>query len=482
MLRRKYIFIVCVVLGVLIFIANSTSPYSNPTLIDSPFSTSVTNKREITLQQTHEVSFTKNIFIDTFAKGNKNLRFIVFILFPERPVKGNEAEIIKTIHKQSFDPQKPYIISGSHFADMYARNPGIFYNAVLDNRIALDKEDWTNRQRSYLESIALHLELLKQSKQEYTTFIPVAGSVYTAENVYTQPSDSLFGLLFALSALQNEHFIHELYPSPHRPLYPLQTQHAAMQLVKNHKTDLSRVVNNYYEYVIDSQTGLVKKDITLSSARDGIKRESSFYDNVIVWATLKYAKDLGILDKQINFDAWKTKIETAFWSETEGLFIDDLSKESQQKKLFSADAFIVLGSGFFNMHNTEDKRKLIKLIVYVNTHHLNEPFPLHYASSDQPDRLYGPVKAFAPSYMGKTIWSHWGIEYIKALILLSPQDPHYKKEAEKYLEMYKKNIEKYGGYPELYDANGTIYQTPFYKSVLLTSWVVNYEQAKMLLE
>ena len=74
------------------------------------------------------------------------------------------------------------------------------------------------------------------------------------------------------------------------------------------------------------------------------------------------------------------------------------------------------------------------------------------------------------------------MEYIKTLILLSKDNPQYLVDAKNGLDAYAKNIVKFGGYPELYDLRGNMYQTVFYKSLLHTGWVVNYEEAKMMLE
>lgn len=482
MLKKIVYFILpfLLIIAVLLVLANATNPYSSPTLIESPYITNVNKGEQIDLFKVKQATYSKNIFVDGFANLNKNVRFVYFLFFPEKAVQGDEKMIIRSIHARSFDPQRPYIISGSHFADIYIRNLGIFYNAVLDNRFALDKTDWENRQRIYLQGLALNIELHTLAGRSYTTWVPVTGTTYTSANVYTEPSDSLFGVLYGLKASTDDNFISGIYDSNARPLYPLQTKGAANDLLKTYRKGMNPIIINYYLSVIDPQTGLVRKEITLSSARDGIRRQSSFYDNVIVWATMKYASDLGIIDKKIDFGVWKKKIITAFWDE-EGLFLDDLSQESRQEKLFSGDAFIVIGSGFFDLTNAADKERLAKMVVYVQKNNLDSPFPLRYARQDQPDRLYDAVKYFAPSYMGETIWSHWGMEYIKALILLSSDKPSYKELAKKHLDAYKAKMEQYGGYPELYDKDGNIYKTMFYTSVLQTSWVVNYEQARMMI-
>ncbi len=484
-MKKRSIFIVLgifLLFVLFVLLGQLTNPYSAITLINSPFHTSVDNNGEIILQQTAPVHFTNNFFAKKFASINQSSRFVFSTLFREQPFSGNEEEIIAKIHTQSFNSTKPYVISGTHFSDIYVRNLGVQYNAVLDNRIATDKTDWLNRQEAMLQGVALNLELLKQSGKEYTTFMPLPNNYYAATNVYTDPSDSLFGVLYALTALRDENFIHKLFPADIKQSYPLQTKQAADMLLQKYKPFLQKAVTDYQNQIVDPKTGLIRKDITLASARDGIKRQSSFYDNVILWGTVNIAQNLGILEKKQDMQAWKEKIINTFWDEKDGLFLDDLSTASQNEKRFSGDSFIVTGSSFFDLKNSQDRTKLRRMIVYVEKNKFDQPFPLKYAEKDHPENLYWPVKTFAPSYMGETIWSNWGIEYIKALILLSPEDKTLLQTANKHLMSYKNNIERTGGYPELYDTSGNMYNTLLYHSILHTSWVVDYEEAKMLLQ
>ena len=117
----------------------------------------------------------------------------------------------------------------------------------------------------------------------------------------------------------------------------------------------------------------------------------------------------------------------------------------------------------------------INLIDAFKKNKFDVPLPLHYSKFDIPEKLYRPVRHLAPSYMGTSIWSHWGMEYIKTLIYLGQFT-----DAKKHLDSYKKNIETYGGYPELYDKKGHLLHTRLYRGVLHNGWVINYEQTKML--
>ncbi|HUD43926.1 MAG TPA: hypothetical protein VMR41_00075 [Patescibacteria group bacterium] len=46
--------------------------------------------------------------------------------------------------------------------------------------------------------------------------------------------------------------------------------------------------------MLNRKQKLVKADLLLASARDGIKRQSAFYDNVIAWSTLNFANKLNL--------------------------------------------------------------------------------------------------------------------------------------------------------------------------------------------
>jgi hypothetical protein len=396
----------------------------------------------------------------------------------EKKLTGSETEIIEQIHKNRFNTHEPYVITGGHFYQLFVRNLGVFYNALLDPRIPTTDKDWMDREIIALKTVALDLEIFSQAGKDFTTIIPVRKNILTCFNFYTRPSDSLFAILYTLLALTDENFICTLFPIRNALVKKLHTIAAGKELLEKYSSSLKSLINNYVTEIIDPETDLIKKDLLLASARDGIKRESSFYDNVIAWATVRVAKKLNLYEiSEKQLFVWREKIMQAFWDEKNGIFLDDLSEESQKKKLFSADSFIIISTGFFDLKNTTDMKRLKIITAYVQKNKLDDPFPIHYSTIDQMKKLYRPVRHFAPTYMGTSIWSHWGIEYIKALI--------YTKQgglAKKHLERYRENIEKYGGYPEVYDSKGNPLKSRLYHTVLHNGWVINYEQTKLILQ
>lgn len=428
-------------------------------------------------------------------------RFVYSFTHPEQPLGHNEPEIISQIHSIRFIPHNTFLITGGHFADLFVRNMGTFYNAILDPRIPSTQEDWHNRQSICYRTIKLALEVFTREATDSTTISHLWGNEYTTSNIYARASDSLYAILYGLKMLTDINTIPTCYPiilssraqrgdrgessdtsnQPtvfHNPHLNMLAQ--AQNLITQYKFSLSHLITQYLTEILDPHTHLVRSDLHLSSARDGIKRQSSFYDNVIAWATVNLALQLKIPLEDIHLHLetqkqWQQQIINTYWNPQTGIFHDDIETTS-----FSADQLVVLTIQFLNYQKKEDAAKLHSIIAYIQQHHLDQPFPLHYSDQHVPQKLHWPVRYFAPHYMTHSIWSHWGIEYIKLLILLSPDNPKYRGQAKKHLDSYKRNIETYGGYPECYDLHGKPLKEGLYRTVLHTSWVVNYEQAKML--
>ncbi len=456
-----------VILMVFVLYVKLVDPYSPITIIKSPFSTILTNE-EIKLTKNYDPVFVYNPFSKLITYLMMGVKIPSFAFFPEEKLLGNNHQIIEQIHKERFDPSRPYIITGGHFSELYIRNLGIFYASLLNSCTALSVKDWENRQRIALQTIALDLEHFKTTKEENTTIIPLGGKYFTSININIKPSDSLHAVLFTLDKFIN----------PVDDCYKGQAKNEAIKLLNENKKDLNRLVINYKNSIIDKKTGLIRKDICLSSARDGVKRESSFYDNVIAWKTFYLANKLGIasFSKEYLIE-FKKRIIDNFWYEKDGIFLNDLSDESKSEKTFGGDFTIAVTSDFLNLEDKKDRDKIIKQVAYVEKNKLSSPFPLRYAKKDDPKKMYFFVGKFVTSYGGESIWSHIGTDYILILNKLSKYNCEYKILGEKYLKLYSENIQSNGGYPELYDKKGNFFTTFFYRSVLHSGWVVGYEKA-----
>lgn len=227
----------------------------------------------------------------------------------------------------------------------------------------------------------------------------------------------------------------------------------------------------------------MKKDLFLSGVRDGVRHQSSFYDNVLAWATAKLANDLGIVPiKKQDLEKWKQEIINAFWDKKAGIFLDDLSQKSKLHHIFPADAFIVTQTQFLNPAVSEDNKKLLQMISFVKKYHLDNPFPLVWSTYNQSKQMVFLDHYLVPNYEQQSLFSHWTVEYIKTILLVSDNNPEYINDSKKFVSIYNKNITKYGGYPEIYTPDGKIFTSLLYKSILHTGWIINFEQTKLQLQ
>lgn len=490
-LRRKKIKLVLIITTSFFFLAifsYVTNPFVRFTVVTDPHSKiELTQEGEIVFSYDDGLILRDDPFINQLARLKSMWHIISSRLNPPKLAQSRTVdEIITEIHDLRFDPELPYLISGDHFSVLYPRSLGIFYHTLLDSRTALSDDDWLRRQVIYAKTLAYALEVFSQSNELSTTIVPIGPRSVALFHVYAPASDTLYSLLFALERLQNQDFFQEVYPMDESDEYfvrPLATQELAQELLDRHSESLTRHFNTYMNMVYDYETGLVKKDIRISSTKDIVWRESAFYDNVIVWKTNQLAQKLNIIPAdQVFLDRYKERILKAFWIDSVGVFVEDLSHEAMVERWYSGDWLIAYQTGFLNPSNPADLVYLEKAVGYIRRNAIDQPFAMQFHPDRRPKRLYPVVRISAPDYGSTTIWSNWGMEYSKLLIRLAQETDNdsYLVAAERQLDAYTFNIRRYRGYPEVYNYQGEVYSTLLYRSVLRTGWVVTYEQFRAM--
>ncbi len=401
------------------------------------------------------------------------------------PAQDKDAtDIISRIHHERFDPKNIYLISGEHFSVFYPRSLGIFYQSFLDPRTALSNADWYNRQILYLKSAAYALLVFSQSNDLATTIIPIGRNTVTLVNFFAPPSDTLYSIFYALSVLNGSENLTRRYPFNGKA-EKLQTIVAAQTLIIRYKESLQKHYKKYIDEVVDRQTGLIKKNILLSSTKDSVMRQSSFYDNAILWKTMQLAQTLGIIKSdQKKLDRLKQKIISTFWLEKIGRFLDDLSEDSVKNNNYSSDWLIAYSTGMISPQNTSEIEYLKKCVAYIKKQKLDAPFPLRYQSDRREYQLYPLLKFFLPQYATTAVWPNLGMEYIKLLAALYQETKakRYLEDAQKFIKIYEQNIVKFNGYPEVYDESGGLLSYGLYTAVARTGWVVSFEQAREMVK
>lgn len=450
-----------------------TNPYAQWNVVGQPYTTSVQNGQIVVHKQ-----FNMNVYTDWTAKalGYYKSGFLIVqnAYFGSRPAKSTNVDgILDDIHRLRFDPSKPYLISGDQFSVLYPRNLGVFYNSILDPRTAHNQTDWENRQRIYLQSALYALDAFAKEKHLATTIVPIGSKATVLTQVHpgSVPSDSLYGVLYALQALQDERNSNETYK--------LQTAEATKEILAQRRGDLAALVQVYLDQVYDPSTGLVKRDVHLAAARDGVVRESSFYDNVVLWKTLSLADQLDIRRATPGaLDDLRNKILQTYWDDAEGHFRDDQTSRPALAN-YSSDWLIALPTDFLRPDRAEDQTYLTRTIAFVRKQGIAQPFPIKYQAQPKVQEAPWAVRTFVPNYGGDAIWSYWGAEY---LTLLADMDHYvggaYADELRRGIATYDQKIIENRGFPETFNAEGKFLQNSVYKSIRQTGWVVQFETAK----
>lgn len=451
-----------------------SSPYAATPFVDLPYTTAVENGA-ITYTQQYKTWVLSNPLADLLGYYKQGFLIVENTLFGGKRINAtDENAVIDEIHHIRFDPSKPYLISGDQFSVLYPRNLGVFYNQLLDPNTAHSQLDWENRQRIYLQSALFAIDGLADSDVPKTTLIPIGPRTIVTTQVHPGDigSDSVYGLLYSLDMMRSD----RVSTSGE---YRIQTRESVERVLREKKTKLDHIVTSYITAVRDPKTGMVREDVRLASARDGVTRKSSFYDNVILWKTLELAQKLGIhTTSQNELDTLKERIKNQYWSENQGYYMNDKYDDS-----FSSDWLIGYVTGFFDHTNKTDLQRSERTVSYIDKHNIAEPLPIKYQEGDAVDMPF-IISTFVPMYGSEAIWSYWGAQYITLLADLTHATgkDSYRKQAAIYVDRYDKAIVRDGGFAETYSPDGLFLRHGLYKSIRITGWVVQYEHAKAQLE
>lgn len=469
--------ILCLLLIALLVWVYVTNPFNRFTVMRLPFVVHQLEPLQVTDRLKH-LRVHRAWWWRWLAKAKCGLHILHtrYISSPRSAAQTVPA-IINDIHALRFRPDKLLLISGDHFNGLFVRNLGVFYYPTLDRAIPATPEQWRNRQLVYAQSVAYALGVFAKHPVPTTTIVETGRYSAVCVNFYAFPSDTVYGILYALAALKG---LESAQPAGYAAaVHTLQTPAVAAHLLQAYQSTLQELYNCYRRTAFDETLGLIDPEIHLSGAKDITRRRSAFFDNVIFWKTTQLAMRLGVItDDQAFLRALKKRIISTFWLPEEGYFLEDLSEEGKAQKYYSSDWLIILATGFLDPAKKTDRPYFTRSIAYLQAQAIDRPFPLKYQAETRAHRQFFAVRVAVASYGGDAIWSFWGMEYIKALLLLykATGNRRYLRTADRHIASYKKVMRHYGGFPEVYDNQGRLLQTPLYRSIRQTGWVIGFEQ------
>mgnify|MGYP000591044136 CR=1 FL=1 len=325
-----------------------------------------------------------------------------------RRYEGSAKEICASILNDCWNGTY-FRTSAGHFTEFYSRDFGFCTESLLK----------LGYRREVLSTLDYALRIFSKHKRVATTITPGGKPV----DIYMYAPDSLALLMRSLRLAK------------------------AKSIVSENRQFLEDMTQDFSERVIDSSTGLVRKDSFFSSVKDNALRTSSCYDNVMVGMLKESLRILGLSNPFKSFN-YKKIVTENFWKDTH--FIDDLSgKEflSGDANLFPYWSGLITSQRMFRLSSGQIRRR-----------GLDRPFPLRYYHKKDKDQKMLIVELFAKNYERDVIWMHLGMLYLETV------KRYDTVSFRRYLALYTRLIEKYKNFLEVFTPDGKPYMGPFYCS------------------
>lgn len=334
--------------------------------------------------------------------------------------KGNSKKICKKILDDCYNSEKGYYqVSNGHFCEFYSRDFGWICKSLIE--------------LGYKEKVKSTLEYALNVFRNHGRIRVAISPKAVPFDFPNYAVDSLAYMLNSIALLNDK------------------------GLIDKYRLFLSREVDYFYKTVVDNKTGLVRKDRHFSSMKDHAKRQSSCYDNCMLYLIQESCKKLALENPLRRFD-YNRLLKDNFW--TGSYFLDDLSG----KRYVAGDANVFP----FWTGAIKDKNMLKKTISTVRKHGLDNPFPLRYTSEDNKKIDMKAVEIFAKDYERHIVWTHMAMPYIEITGWID------KRLQKKYLNQYKDIIIKNMNYLEVFFPDKRPYHTGLYYSDEGMSWCANY--------
>lgn len=332
--------------------------------------------------------------------------------------QGNDVQIGNQILDNLFNG-KYYKTSLGHYPGFYARDFGM----MVDSLLTLGKRKEVIKTLDYALGIYQKYGGIK-------TFINVKDKPVNFPNVYS--IDSVAYMFRAVGIVNNK------------------------KLIEKYKSFLQNELDKFNKIVIHKISGEVRRYIHFGGMRDHSKRDSSCYDTVMTAVISREADFLGLKNPLSDFD-YKQHLLDNYW-------LGKYFKDDRSNDTLSADANIYP----FWLGIIDDRKKLLQSIVSMKEAHLDKPFPIKYVENKKKKGKTIFAEIFVKDWEADAIWPMSGLPYID---ILGDVDP---KMAKMHMNQYKRLIETYGTFIEVYDSRGKPYVSSVFSADEGMIWVALY--------
>jgi hypothetical protein len=433
--------------------------------------------RHIPVSSNRKYRFYQGLVATGVANAIQALNFLSDRFVRKSHASGGIDELYRHAVDSAFSPQEAFLVTGApHATAYYPRDFAWFYPDVLDPETIMDSEDAVRRVRLLEKSVRLMLEAVR-SNVVTTTIVPAGRDRYIGVNYFSQPSDTLLGILAGLEQIIQA----DQRPSPY--LAMSQGAHAGRLLLAEYREDLKKAIFQLAEALQPFDEGDVTAllcDVTSprSAATDTRAERRRFVTNACVYATFMRGIELGVIDRfaleaRLGRELPQYKKELLRLFGKPGYVRHALHAGSEPPASAIALDFVNVLRGFWDLRDADERLLFAQTTDLVLAEpRFRIPGTSHFlVSADNPQNKM-IHKIAAPAYQGRSSWPTFNVEFADRMLEF---DEHtgtnrYKSRAQAILSDIRTATETHGGYQELLSEAGLKYRTWAYQGAVAHSW------------
>ena len=386
-------------------------------------------------------------------------------------------ELYRHSVNSAFAPKEAFLVTGApHASAYYPRDFAWFYPDVLDPETIMDSEDAVRRVRLLEKSVRLLLEAVR-SNVVTTTIVPAGGDRYIGVNYFSQPSDTLLGILAGLEQIMRADQRASSY------LAMSQGGHAGRLLLAEYRDDLKRSISELagaLQPFDDNGLTALLCDVTAprSAATDTRAERRRFVTNACVYATFARGIRLGVIDRielegLLGRELPQYKRELLKLFGKHGHIRHSLDSDSEPASSSIALDFVNVHQGFWDLGD-EGERTLFAATtdLILGEPRFRIPGTSHFLVSSENPQNKMIHKIAAPAYQGRSCWPTFNVEFADRMLDYDDCSgaDKYRSCARGILRDIRTATETHGGYQELLSEKGQKYRTWAYQGAVAHSW------------
>jgi hypothetical protein len=432
--------------------------------------------RHIPISPHREFQFYQGPLATWVANGIQAVNFLGDRFLRKSHLSGGIDELYRHSMDSAFAPQEAFLVTGApHASAYYPRDFAWFYPDVLDPETIMDSADAVRRVRLLEKSVHLLLEAVR-AKVVTTTIVPAGDDRYIGVNYFSQPSDTLLGILAGLE---------QILRADQRPCSYLamsQGAHAGRLLLAEYREDLACAIAELagaLQPFEEQGLSALLCDVSAprSAATDTRAERRRFVTNACVYATFARAIRLGVIDRA-ELERVLGRELAQYKQELLGLFGRNghirhaLDCNGEAAGAVALD-FVNVHEGFWDLTEAGERRLFAATAdLILGEPRFRVPGTSHFlVSLDNPQNKM-IHKIAAPAYQGRSCWPTFNVEFADRMLDYDDCSgtDKYRSCARDILRDIRTATETHGGYQELLSETGNKYQTWAYKGAVAHSW------------